>query len=113
MALIIENVSPANGIQAENIRTKLAKFAVCMEAVLKTKDAKYEGRIYNLDQLITHLIKEIGELEDELMLAPEGTDYRLGRIMDEALDVANMCMYVHDECAAQIRFRASTRWTCL
>ena len=108
MALIIENISPANGIQADNVRTKVAKFAVCMEAILKTKDAKYEGRQYNISQLIDHLKQEIKEIEDEFTLVPAGaqfTNYRLERIMDEAIDVANMCMYVHDECAALIRFR--------
>jgi hypothetical protein len=108
MALIIENVSPANGIQAENVRTKVARFAVCMEQILKTKDAKYEGRQYDISQLIIHLLKEIKELEEEFTLVPGGaqfTNYRLERIMDEAIDVANMCMYVHDECAALMRFR--------
>jgi NTP pyrophosphatase (non-canonical NTP hydrolase) len=75
-----------------------------MEQILKTKDAKYEGRQYNLQNLITHLSAEMGELEDEIISAKEETPYRLGRIMDECIDVANMCMYVHDECAALIGF---------
>lgn len=106
MALIIEVVSPSCGIQCENVRTKLAKFAVCMESVLKSKDAKYEGHQYDIGQLVDHLETEIKELQDELKMIPreEVTQYRLGRIMHECLDVANMCMYVHDECAALSKF---------
>jgi NTP pyrophosphatase (non-canonical NTP hydrolase) len=106
MALIIENISPSMGIQAENVRTKVAKFAICMEQVLKTKDAKYEGRQYNLAQLVEHLKSEIIELADA-MDVPEGEKFRLDSIMHECIDVANMCMYVHYECAAIIKFKVN------
>lgn len=115
MALIVEMVSAKDGIQAENVRTKVAKFAVCMEQVLKTKDAKYEGRLYSLGELIYHLKKEIVELSDafdKLSDDPVANERAMEHVMHEAIDVANMCMYVHDGCNAMIRFNVDHQRKC-
>ena len=97
MALIIESISSRDGIQSENVRPEVAKFAVCMEQILQTKDQKYGGCNYSLDELIKHLEDEITELKNEIDQASH-----------ECIDVANMCMMVHDHMIAIMRFKGDT-----
>ena len=78
------------------VRPEVARFAVDMETILRNNDHKTGWDNLSIHQLFDRIKGEFEELQREYILqtnVPDGKD-RTQRLQDEAIDIANYCMFL-------------------
>ena len=91
-------IHESNGsLRATHVREEVANFATQMETVMSLHDQEHpNGEADSLDMLYDHLLEEAEELNQEFAQLRPGQPYvkNLEEISREAIDLANMCMFV-------------------
>jgi hypothetical protein len=101
-AEIIETIGPGK-IRKTPVRLELAAFAIDMEKVLSANDHKTDWQRMSTHTLFNRIKGEYEELYREYILMNNSLDgvNREGRMREEAIDIANYCMFLHHNTLAR------------
>jgi len=93
---MIEWTGNYSGVHRTVIRPEVAVFAMEMESVLRKNDHKTGWNEMSVHQLFSRIKDEFEELQREYILQTNSLDGvdRRDRLWNEAIDVANFCMFL-------------------